>query len=273
MRTAITHIAKSLLIAGFCVSAANEAHAGAWTQPKGKTQVITTALAYTTDRRFDNNGNRTGQPDYTKYELNPYVEHGLLDGTTIGASFFFNRLDDSARTNTGIGDTEVFVRQRVWQGERTSVVIQPMVKIPSPMSSDTRTPALGSRSADVGLSTIGGLSFDAFGNTHFAEAELGYRYRFGQPNDQILANATLGMRVTDEIIIMPQVFQTIRVDTNPAVGFTQSPRDDYTLTKVQLSGVYQFNEQNAVQLGVFNHVAGKNSGAGGGALLSYWTSF
>lgn len=253
----------------------NSTLAGAWTQHKGSGQLILNTLHYTTTERWRNDGLNVPQARYSKTELNPYVEYGVTDWLTLGGSTFIDYLDDSTDTNAGLGDTELFARTRLWQGKRSVFSLQPMVKLPSPMSHPNKTPALGSRSADVGVSAISGTAFPLFGQMHFAEAEAGYRYRFGQQKNQYIFSATLGLRLSDDLMVMPQLFQTIRAEDEVVIGnaFTQSPRDDYDLTKAQLSIVYQLDDVNSIQIGGFKHIAGRNTGAGGGALLSYWRNF
>lgn len=248
------------------------ATAGAWTRPEGNLQVITTALAYQTDRRFDNNGTSVPQPRYRKQEINPYIEYGLRDGLTVGANLFLQRLDDSTNTTTGLGDTELFLRTRLWERGSTILSFQPEVKLPSPHAS-AHSPAIGSAHVDTGARLLGGRHFEWLGRSHYAEAELGYRLRGGESGNQVLAKATVGLSVASDLLLLPQVAQTWRTQSPAMPGFTQSPRDDYSLTRLQLSAVYRLSDTQAVQAGVFRHVEGRNAGAGGGALIAWWQEF
>ncbi|MBV8939494.1 MAG: hypothetical protein JO089_06615 [Alphaproteobacteria bacterium] len=264
---------QASVLAGICLTALTSfpACAGAWTQSENQGLVITTAAYYGAGDYFDNGGSRRSQPRYTKEELNPYVEYGLRDGLTLGGNFFIDRLDDTMHTRTGIGDSEIFLRRRLWQEGDYVLSVQPLARLPA-LASSQRQPALGSATPDAAVSLLGGMQFTAFGQTHYAEMDAGYRFRFGPRADQVLLAATLGLRLDPRLTVMPQLFQTFRMGAGNG-SFTESPRDDYTLTTAQLSAVYQLTDADAVQAGAFSHVAGKNTGAGGGVLLAYWRTF
>ncbi len=258
-----------MLLCGF----ASPAQAGAWLQKPGELQLIVTGLYYQAGSRFDNDGKKVGQRDFTKYEVNPYVEYGLTDNYTLGANVSLQHLDDSTHSRYGLGDIELFVRRKLVQTRRMVVSVQPLFKIPSPQGDRLSSPLIGSRLPDIGSTVQLGYKFKALGRWHYAEAEAGYRYRYGAPSDQYVFNATLGLNIAPDWTVMPQYFQTVRREKPIAVLFTESPRDDYNLSKLQLSAVYQIDPQRAVQFGVFQHVAGTNVGAGGGGLVSLWSKF
>lgn len=252
---------------------APSAQAGAWTQEKGKLQVITTALRYSTDTRFTNGGKRRPQRNYSKQELNPYFEYGFRDDLTLGGSLFLDKVDDGRRKRTSLGDSEVFLRKRVLRTQRYVLSVQPELKLPNPQATSSHTPAIGSKGVGYGVRLLGGASFEAFARPHYAELSAGYRRRTGAPEDQLLLDATLGLRVSDRVTVLPQLSQTLRVRAPAAAPFTLSTRDDYNLTKLQLSGVYQFDNGRAMQVGAFRHLMGNNTAAGSGVLVAYWTQF
>lgn len=254
------------------LSPAAHANPGAWVMPEGKGQVITNASYYVSKHRFNNNGDKVAQPTYSKWELNPYLEYGMWDHTTIGANMFLQRANDSANSNYGVGDVEVFARSRLWHNDRAVISLQPLLKIPG-IYENKRSPKIGSEHMDIGLSVLGGMNFETFGFKQYGELEVGARNRFGKPENQYIVNATLGTNLTDDVQVLLQTFNTLRA-TDPSVAtFTQSPNDDYDLSKAQLSAVYTYNERISLQAGGFYHLAGTNVGNGAGALFSVWTRF
>ena len=248
------------------------AYAGAWTQDAGSTQVIITG-SY-----FNNEGKRQSQPAYDKYEIDPYVEYGLWDGITAGGELSLERAHQNAsasavsQTSYGLGDSEFFLRTRLWQGNGFVISAQPMVMLPSPEHSST-LPRLGESHPDAGMSLSVGYGFSAWGLDHFADIDTEYRYRFGSPKDQIRISGTLGMSVTPRWMIMPQLFQTYRASTPSVVTFTQSSADDYNLTQVQLSVIYKIREDVWLQAAGFSDISGRNTGAGNGGLIGLWEHF
>lgn len=244
---------------------------GAWLQPAGKGQLIVNSLAYHSADRFDLNAKRVAAGGYTKYELNPYAEYGFSDRLTLGGSAYVQRVSSNRESNYGLAEAELFARTPFFTFDQGVVTLQPMVKIPGWRKDST--PALGSTHPDVGLSVISGMNFSLLAMPMFAESDTGFRYRFGNPSNQYRANLSLGAHVTPEVLLLAQGFSTWHSVNMNRATFTQSSADDYDLVKLQLSGVYQWSETLALQLGAFTDVYGKNTGAGQGALVSVWSTF
>lgn len=259
-------------LASGCVAA----HAGAWTQAKGKGQFILTQSAYGTDHYYNNQKKTRPQLPYRKYELNPYLEYGVWDGITLGGNVSLQhvrqRLADGSQHSQGIGDSEFFARLRLLEQNGFAVSAEPLVKLPSPSSPDT-TPKLGASRPDAGLGLSAGYGFGGSGRPHFADLYLGYRWRLGDPRDQMRMTATFGYSLTPRWMVMPQIFVTKRRNSPKTSAITLSSGDDYDLGKAQLSALYRMNEKTSLQGGVFLHAAGKNTGAGGGLLISVWRNF
>jgi protein XagA len=257
---------------------ASQAYAGAWTQPKGQGQVIVSGLYYSTDALYNNQGNKQSQANYRKYEMNPYLEYGWLENVTVGANLMLQRahqdgtMGSAAQTNWGIGDSEFFIRSKLWEKDGLVFSAEPMIKLPSPEPGD-ELPQLGGRHPDAGLGFSAGYGFSTNGRNHFANLDAQYRYRFGRPENQIKLAATLGVSLTEKWMILPQAFITRRAATPDTTTFTQSSGDDYNLTKLQLSAVYKLTDDIMLQGGGFIHAGGRNVGAGNGVLFSVWKKF
>jgi hypothetical protein len=247
--------------------------AAAWTLPADKWELYQNAFYYRTTEFFDSNGNTRPQPRYSKYELNPYGEYGLNEGTTIGGSVALNLVQGTAATdsgnNYGIGDPTLFLRQRLWSDDSTVVSLQPLIKFPS-YYTDELLPRSGAMQTDGELRLLGGHSFEWLGNNHFINLEAAYRKRMGDPSDQLRFDATLGLTLNDQWQLLPQLSYINTPSRKAITPFTQSGEDDFDLLKPQLSAVYQLNETVALQAGLFQHIDGNNTGAGCGALFSLW---
>lgn len=260
------------------ILASSGAYAGAWTQGQGQGVAIVTANYGSSDHLWDNAGTKRRQPDYDKATLNPYIEYGYADGTTIGGSAQLVRVHQDAQlgiaenTRYGLGDTEIFVRQRIIDFGGLVFSVQPMIKLPSPDNSNA-SPKIGSDNLDAGIAGLAGFGFDMFGYHHFADMGMEYRHRFGDPKDQVRTSATLGIGVADSWTIMPQLFITHRTNSPNVPVFTQSPEDDFNLTQLQLSAVYKYNSDFSFQFGGYSSIDGKNAGEMDGALFSVWTNF
>jgi protein XagA len=253
----------------------SEANAGAWTQPAGRAQLITTGLYYTADKLYTDQGQKQNQPRYTKYELNPYMEYGLWDGMTLGSNLSLQRTQQEGtpeQVNWGVGESEFFLRQRLWQENGLVVSAEPMVKLPSPDSSSD-LPRLGGSRLDIGMGFSAGYGFAALGLHHFVNLDTQFRYRLGTPKDQVRLAATAGIAVAPDWTVLPQLFLTYRTSNPGMASFTQSSGDDYNLAKLQLSAVHSITPDISLQMGGFRDIDGKNSGAGYGLLVAVWKSF
>jgi hypothetical protein len=251
-----------------------DAFAGAWTQARGEGRAIITGSYYGATDFYTNHGSRQSQPRYSKYELNPYIEYGLYDDVTLGANLSLQRAAQQVpggaeQTNWGVGESEFFLRKRLYQHGGLVASVEPMVKLPTPDSGGV--PKLGGPHADVGLGGSVGYGQALFGYNHFANVDTQYRHRLGAQHDQVRISATLGVGVAPQWVLMPQLFMTYRMAESAT--FTQSTADDYNLTRLQLSGVYSMTEDTRLQAGAFADVDGKNAGVGRGVLFSVWKNF
>jgi len=250
------------------------AFAGGWTQPEGSWYIAQKAFFYHNDTFFTPDGKRQSQPDYTKYELNYYAEYGLRDDLTLGANLFVHQVEQEtvredgqtrlSLSNTGLGDNELFVRWRVHEGEQYAISLQPLLKLPATYTAN-RLPRGGRKKADAELAAQLGYAFEAFGRSHYADARLGYRHRFGENiNDQWRAEVVFGLNLNARWRFLPAIY-TIWASEIPAdTAFTQSGDNDFDLIKLEGAFEYQLSERLSLLFGAFSHVDGRNSGAGYG---------
>jgi hypothetical protein len=269
---------RYVLASLFCIFVMlwHDARAGAWTQYEGQGQLILNNYYYAANKRFDNKGKRQYLDPYRKYEFNPYVEYGLTGAVTIGANLSFQvagqRTALGDYINYNLGDSEFFTKGLLYDDGAAAISFTSLLKVPGP-SSRYYIPKIGSVHPDLGGGLSAGYGFSLFGLTHFVDVDTLYRYRLGVPQDQVNLAATLGVHITSDVMIMPQVFATYRVKSPKVASFTQSAGDDYNEVKLQLSGVYAILPATSLQLGVFADIDGKNTGVGRGALLSVWEDF
>lgn len=248
------------------------ANPGAWVLDEGMWQVITTSSYYHSDERFDGAGNKIPQPTYQKFEINPYIEYGLMEHTTVGANLFLQQAKSGGESNWGLADAEFFARTRLWHTEDMVISVQPLIKIPG-LFDDSSQPTIGSDDADLALSGFFGYHFNLLDKRHFSEVEMQYRHRLGTPEDQYRINATIGLTITPQWQFLAQSFTTLSSDSVRGATFTQSARDDYDLQKIQLSGVYQVDDGLSLQAGGYYNIAGRNTGNGLGAIFGVWKRF
>ena len=266
-------ISLSLLIHGAA------AHAGAWTQPEGSGEAILNTLYFSSDGFWNANGDHSAQPEFTKFELNPYLEYGITQELTLGANLFLHTLtqENPATSrdnhNAGLGNSELFARYAFYQSDRSVLSLQPLIALPSAYDASD-APRSGSDSLDAEMSLLGGRNFNWLGQSHYAEARLGYRHRTdGDLHDQLRLDAKLGLRLSESWEIIPAVYSIWSINADQRGTFTEDGQQDYDLLKLEAMARYNLNARTYLQGGGFSHIYGRNVGDGIGLMLSLGTRF
>ncbi len=190
----------------------------------------------------------------------------------LGSNLFLQHVSSQGNENYGLGDSEWFSIFRMFELADFTFSAKSLLGLPSP-GSNTSTPVIGREHLDVSGGLLVGYPFTLLGRDHFIELESAYRKRFGPSRDQWIGQLTAGLQVADSWQFLPQLSITKRAASDFNTGFTQSSSDDYDLLKGQLSTIYHFSGQRAVQVGGFTHIEGKNAGGGNGMFIALWHRF
>lgn len=253
------------------------ADAGAWVQPSGHGQLIHTSSLYWTGESFDAHGARQENPGFRKFETNPYFEYGLNEKWTLGTSVFLHYLYQEeaaygeAYSNYGAGNSEAFARYQILQENGFVLAAQPLVALPAHYR-QKEAPTAGRPNWDGELALLAGYGFTWRGLDHYVDAKAAYRHRLGVLQDQWRFSATLGLGLTSSLQLIPELNWTQRLREGEG-AISVAGQNDYDLLKAQLSLVWKVNERHALQLGGFRHMAGKDTGAGGGLFIALWTQW
>jgi hypothetical protein len=198
------------------------AYAGAWLQPPGQGQVIASTDFSDSTRYFDSNGKLVPIPAYQKFSLGTYIEYGLSDEFTLVAQPFF----DSDRQNTTpnpmrlVTGGDIGLRAGVVKTVDTVVSVQATAHVPFV----SRAPLVNFDEDSVfsgDFRLLIGHSFAAAGIDGFVDLEGGYRLEAEDVPDEWHADATLGLRPRQDLMILIQSFATV------TTGATRlSPRYD-----------------------------------------------
>ena len=248
------------------------AYAGAWLQPEDKGLFITQATYFTTDQFYDYNGKLRHQSRYSKYEVQPYVEYGLLPNLTIGGTGFLQSDHQGGNENKGLADPSIFARTRLWHDDKQVVSIQPLVKFESAFE-HAGSPRGGSGSTDIELSLLYGRSMNILSNRDYLDINMGYRYRSGFLNDQFHADAALGLSLSDRWQIVPAARAIVATKVPSSVAFSQNGDQDYALYKVEVGAFYKVSDTQTVGATIFDLVAGQQVGSGSGITISFGQAF
>lgn len=259
-----------ILMLALTVHGAN-AHAGAWTQGKGHGLLIGSASYYATSSYFDTDGSKRSQPRFAKYELQPYGEYGVTDWLTVSGTAYLQRVAQSGRDNYGLADPEFAARFRVYKDDHQVVSLQPLVKFASSFA-ENAPPRGGSKSTDVELSALYGRNLELISTRDYLDTRLGYRQRDHSLNPQFRADVALGLGVAQAVEVVPAIRAIYTPDQRTA-AFTNSGDLDYDSLKLEVTGIYHLDDAQWLGISAFTHVAGVQTGDGGGITLSYARGF
>jgi hypothetical protein len=266
---------------------AQGAYAGAWTLPEGEKQLIITTRFYATVNYFDGNGQRRSKNGrYRKYELQHYGEWGLSDAWTLGANVAYSRAEDVSRADafalsddpaasgrsikiSGLNRAELFARYQLYRDDTYAFAVQPLIAFP-PWYVRNLPEGVPADPMEAELALLGGRNFSWFGRSHYVDTSLAYRARGQSLNDQLRFHAALGLNLDERWTLLPELDHTQNLGGITFASTTITGQNDYDLTKAQLSALYHLSPRFSLQGGAFSHVSGRNTGAGGGGLLSLW---
>lgn len=249
----------------------------AWTRNDGDLLMLT-PISYTyAEEAFDANGDRVDRRRFEMSEFSPKVEYGLTDSLTVGLQPKFRHVvietEEGNESNSGLAETDLFARHRLWQQGNASVSLKGMVKVPVDPKENEEV-AIGRDQVDAEVSL-------AFGNRHairsgrvFYSAEVGYRRRWDVNVDQASANFFVGWAPYDSswsFIFRSANTMSVSKDNDETEVLAMLP--DYTRHDAQLMASYRFSNSMSLAGGVSKTYAGENVGIGNTAFLALSTPF
>jgi protein XagA len=258
---------------------AGSACAGAWTREKGKSYHRMAVSYYDADEEYDAEGasrsmNLTGE--FSDFNLNYYMEYGILDQLTVMASVYYKMLereDDDYKYDTyGMGDADLGARYRLHDSNIGIFSLQGMIKIPEFYDEDDTLP-LGNGQYDYELRLLYGRSLWPV-IPGYVNLEAGYRLRDKAPSDEFRYLAEIGSELgknfytrakLDALVSMNNADESTDDFENPASAL------EYDLGKLDLTLGYHITEALGLELGYTPALWGKNTAKG--AAWSFAVSF
>ena len=251
----------------FCFLLAGTAvHAGAWTLPKGEGQaIVTLAYSFATDA-FDENGQSVAVEPFEKFELRGFIEYGLTDWATIVVQPELRFKGQGVEESDGLGRFDFGLRTRLWSDDYAVASIEGNVSAPG--QTDELVPLNGGDTDwELELRGLYGRGFDLWERHGFLDLQLGYRHRFSDPADEVIADLTLGLDVTERSLAVVQSFNRV------SVGSAQFPFEDTREHKIAVSTVYRINDRWSAQAGSAVTAFGKNVLREQGFFIALWSKF
>ncbi len=265
----IASAAPAVLLAAPAFFWAAPACAGAWTPDEGHGEVIATTFVDQASQAFDSYGKFTPTPLYRSAQANVYVAYGVTDWLTAIVRPGVQSSSLGAPENqryTGLGDSEAAVQARVWRDDSTVISVLAGVRAPT-VGGATNALLQGPAGPQYDFRVLLGHNLSLASLSGFVDFSAGYRLVGDGAPDEGHFDATFGLYVTPDLLVMAQSFNTIS-------GASRNPQfPQWAQSKAQLSLVYSLNPQWRAQIGVFTTLAGLNAYRENGALLALWRKF
>ncbi|MCI4680670.1 hypothetical protein K9U39_02575 [Rhodoblastus acidophilus] len=243
--------------------------AGAWTPDQGHGEIIVTTFFDDANQAYDQAGRFTPTPLYRSGQANIYVAYGVTDWLTAilrpGVQSSSVAPPENQRY-TGVGDSEIAAQARVWRDDSTVISVLAGVRA---LTSGGATDGWlqGPNRPEYDFRLLLGHNVGLWGFSGFVDFSAGYRLVGGiEPNEGHF-DATFGLYLTRDLLVMAQSFNTI----SGASGNPQAPQ--WAQAKAQFSLVYRLNPEWRAQAGGFVTVAGQNAYRENGVLLGLWRQF
>jgi hypothetical protein len=258
------HILCLRILAFSALLAAAGAEAGAWLEPAGQGQIILGGTFADSLRAYDMNGRLAPVASYKKFELTAYMEYGATEAITLIAapSVLDFRARPPGESYAGMGVLEAGGRVKLYEIEETIFSAQASLREATNRRSRIFLDTGHGLQADVRL--LIGRTFTILGFPAFSSLEIGYRSPGGFGHE-IRAEATLGVRPAEKVLVVLQTFNISAVHMAPLYP-TRS-------NKIALSAVYDVTQSISVQLGGIIALPGVNTTTERGIIGALWYRF
>lgn len=248
---------RALVLSGLlCLATADGAAAGAFTLDQDELKLFVTGLLTSGDRYFDRRGRLRSRGDYRKYDLQAFAEYGLRDGFTVFGSTALQKIraeDGTTYRRKGLGRSEIGARARLWTDGAWIVSVQGSAVIAGAKKSDDLA-VIGETDDQADGRVLVARSFELFNRPAFVDVAAGYRFRSGDPADEIRLDATFGIRPTGRLLLLAQSFNQI------GAGRWSGPyRLKQRIHKLQGAVLFDLTERLQLVSAAFFSPAGRDS--------------
>lgn len=253
---------------------AQSAHAGAWTLPKGDAHLISTYNYANAKRAFDRDRNAGAQVDFVKSEQSLYGEYGLTDKVTLVGTSAIQDISyisrDGPQSFSGFGISRLALRYKLADAGPWVRSVQGGIVIPAGGES-VPDADLGQGGLGADLRLMAGRNLTLLGRPAFLDAQSYLDYRSGDAPQQLGVDLTLGVDIHPRWQIIGQSF----AQYTTAGTFERDEVLKNDSLRVQGSLVFRFgkDQRQALQVGAFDTVTGRNTVRQSGLSIGLWQTF
>ena len=244
------------------------AFAGAWTMPRGQTQIIAQTILSGASASYDSSASATIPTQFQKILSSADIEYGWKRWLTLVA------IPEFAYARTAISHGPIKT-DRDWAGAlgarvrlaHTFGVLSAEFTAKSAGAYEMSVSRDGAAGRQIEARLLYGTNFMLFHRRGYIDIESGYRWIAGPRADEIPLDITLGYQINWRTKLMLQSFNIV------ASGDARPPYQYYRLHKIEFSTVTRLSHRLSVQSGAFISPAGQNSLREQGVCMALWLHF
>lgn len=251
------------------VGGARQCWGGAWTQDQGKFYDRLAVNYYYADREFDLSGHTQAfdqNGNFQDLNLSNYIEYGLRDNLTLINSVYYKRIEKKSdiekTTEYGMGDVDLAVKYRILNGSGGVLSTQALTKIPGPYDKNAPLP-LGNGQLDLELRVLYGVSlWKLFPG--YANVELGYRWRLGDPSDEVRYLLEVGSDFSKTMYGRIKLDGLMSRDNGKHMDAAGNPTttNNFDLGKLYMTLGFKMNSSWGLEIEYTPSLYGQNTAAG-----------
>ena len=232
-----------------------------------KGQAIVSVYYSNSTSGFDADGNSVDIADYEKLEASVYIEYEATEDLTL---IFKPSLRDisveGGDDSSGFGFTDLGARYDVLKSDQGWLALEGAVRIPG-IDVAENLAQVGSTDTEYDVRLHGFHNIGSGPTPAFIDAQIGYRFRDGDPPNEYHADFSVGYRPASDWLILAQSFNTV------SDGAGQGIFESFRFHNVQLSAVKDVSQNVSLQLGMVGTVAGENALRERGLFGGFWYRF
>ena len=244
------------------------AHAGAWTLPEGRTQILAGVTYSRATSGFDAHGADVVPIAYEKILTQIHAEYGWNDWLTLilAPEYAHARLLAPLRKPVIADDTAIAGGARVRLFKDIGIFsVQFTAKTAGAF--DMSVSADGASGSQFELRLLYGTNFKLFGFNGFFDAQIGERLIAGPRADEIPADLTAGLSINRHTKLIIQSFNIL------TQGNARPPFSDFRSHKLSLSVVRYIRKGLWLETESYVSPVGKNALAETGVMVRAWVEF
>ena len=240
--------------------------AGAWTMEEGKMYERLGFNYYFADSRFAMEKDSDHFREFRDMNFSNYLEYGLSSRFTVINVLYYKILEKEENSRSlnsnGLGDIDIGVKGKLFDGPWGIVSTQALVKLPGIYDKNDELP-LGNGQGDVEMRGLYGKSLWPY-IPGYCNLELAYRWRYGDPADELRYLVEFGMDFTTDFYGRIKLDGILSMNNGNRFGASGNPMaaNNYDLGKLDMALGYKMTRAWGLEICYTPEIYGRNTTEG-----------